>query len=102
MIAYRCDVLAVCVLVSLCACSLTLTGKDVEIGKFESQCVVCHPNIKMLIRLGWEIYCHSCHNYLAYWKVQDGVLPGIGKMFGYAYTHHDNTFEANWEIVEEY
>ena len=38
--------------------------------------------------------------YLAYWKVQTGVLPGIGKMFGYAYTLHDNTFEANWEIVE--
>lgn len=38
--------------------------------------------------------------YLAYWKVQKGVLPGIGKMFGYAYTLHDNTFEANWEIVE--
>jgi hypothetical protein len=39
--------------------------------------------------------------YLAYWKVQKGVLPGIGKMFGYAYTLHDNTFEANWEVVEE-
>jgi hypothetical protein len=39
--------------------------------------------------------------YLAYWKVQKGVLPGIGKMFGYAYTLHDNTFEANWEIVKE-
>ena len=39
--------------------------------------------------------------YLAYWKVQTGVLPGIGKMFGYVYTLHDNTFEANWEIVKE-
>lgn len=39
--------------------------------------------------------------YLAYWKVQKGVLPGIGKMMGYAYTLHDNTFETNWEIVEE-
>jgi hypothetical protein len=38
--------------------------------------------------------------YLAYWKVQTGVLPGIGKMFGYAYTLHDNTFEANWDIAE--
>ncbi|MDH3898997.1 MAG: hypothetical protein OEV18_16575 [Deltaproteobacteria bacterium] len=38
--------------------------------------------------------------YLAYWKVQKGMLPGIGKMFGYAYTLHDNTFEANWKIVE--
>jgi len=39
--------------------------------------------------------------YLAYWRVQKGVLPGIGKMFGYAYTLHDNTFQANWEIVDE-
>ncbi len=39
--------------------------------------------------------------YLAYWRVQKGVLPGIGKMMGYAYTLHDNTFEANWEIVKE-
>lgn len=39
--------------------------------------------------------------YLAYWKVQKGVLPGIGKMFGYAYTLQDNTFETNCEIVEE-
>jgi len=39
--------------------------------------------------------------YLAYWRIQHGVLPGIGKMMGYAYTLHDNTFEANWEIVEE-
>lgn len=39
--------------------------------------------------------------YLAYWKVQKGILPGIGKMMGYAYTLHDNTFEVNWEIVEE-
>jgi hypothetical protein len=39
--------------------------------------------------------------YLAYWRVQKGVLPGIGKMFGYAYTLHDTTFETNWEIVEE-
>ncbi len=39
--------------------------------------------------------------YLAYWKIQAGVLPEIGKMFGYAYTLHDNSFEASWEIVEE-
>jgi len=25
--------------------------------------------------------------------------PGIGKMLGYAYSLHDNTFEANWERV---
>ena len=39
--------------------------------------------------------------YLAYWQIKKGVLPGVGKMLGYAYTLHDNTFEANWEIVEE-
>lgn len=39
--------------------------------------------------------------YLAYWRIQKGVLPGIGKMLGYAYTLHDNTFEANWEVAEE-
>jgi hypothetical protein len=39
--------------------------------------------------------------YLAYWRVREGVLPGIGKMLGYAYTLHDNTFDANWEIVSE-
>ena len=38
--------------------------------------------------------------YLAYWRVQEGVMPGIGKMLGYAYTLHDTTFESNWEIVE--
>jgi len=38
--------------------------------------------------------------YLSYWRVRKGVMPGIGKMLGYAYTLHDNTFEANWEIAE--
>ena len=39
--------------------------------------------------------------YLAYWRVEKGVLPGLGKILGYSYTLHDNTFAANWEIVEE-
>jgi hypothetical protein len=39
--------------------------------------------------------------YLAYWKVQKGVMPGIGKMIAYAYTLYDNTFESNWDIVED-
>ena len=39
--------------------------------------------------------------YLAYWRVDKGVLPGLGKILGYSYTLHDNTFAANWEIVEE-
>ena len=39
--------------------------------------------------------------YLCYWKTKEGELPGIGTMMGFAYTLHDNTFKANWEIVEE-
>jgi len=39
--------------------------------------------------------------YLAYWRIEKGVLPGVGKMLGYSYSLHDNTFLSNWEIVEE-
>jgi hypothetical protein len=38
--------------------------------------------------------------YLSYWKIKKGMLPGIGKMMGYAYTIYDTTFESNWEIVK--
>jgi hypothetical protein len=38
--------------------------------------------------------------YLTYWQKREGVQQGIGKMLGYAYTLHDTTFEANWEIVD--
>jgi hypothetical protein len=38
--------------------------------------------------------------YLDYWRVQKGALPGIGKMFAYAYTLNENTIAANWEIGE--
>jgi solute carrier family 9B (sodium/hydrogen exchanger), member 1/2 len=38
--------------------------------------------------------------YLCYWRVQEGTLPGIGRMRGYAYSLHDNTFEANWQVVD--
>ena len=37
--------------------------------------------------------------YLCYWKVQEGVMPGVGRMMGYLYTIYDNTFEQNWEIT---
>jgi hypothetical protein len=37
--------------------------------------------------------------YLTYWRQQDGVQPGVGRMLGYMYTLYDNTFEANWEVV---
>ena len=39
--------------------------------------------------------------YLAFWKVQKGVMPGVGKMLGYTYTLYDNTFELYWDIVED-
>ncbi|MGD8774586.1 MAG: hypothetical protein PVF76_06365 [Syntrophobacterales bacterium] len=55
MIAHRWYVLALCVLVSFCAWGLTLTETEAEVGKPESQCVVCHTNVKKLIRLSWEI-----------------------------------------------
>jgi hypothetical protein len=37
--------------------------------------------------------------YLCYWRVQEGKQPGFGKMLGYAYSLHDNTFETNWELL---
>jgi hypothetical protein len=39
--------------------------------------------------------------YLAYWRIEKGVLPGLGKMLGYSYALNDNTFAANWEVLEE-
>ncbi|MEW6001812.1 MAG: hypothetical protein AB1638_04090 [Nitrospirota bacterium] len=38
--------------------------------------------------------------YLAFWRIEEGVMPGVGKMLGYLYTLYDNTFETNWEIVK--
>lgn len=37
--------------------------------------------------------------YLIYWRVEEGVMPGVGRMMGFLYTLYDNTFEANWEIL---
>ena len=37
--------------------------------------------------------------YLAFWRVREGVPPGVGNMMGYLYTLYDNTFEVNWEIL---
>ena len=39
--------------------------------------------------------------FLTYVQIKKGWHPGNGKKLGYAYTLHDNTFEANWEIVDE-
>jgi len=38
---------------------------------------------------------------LAFWKIQKGVMPGVGKLIRYTYTLYDNSFESNWEIVED-
>jgi hypothetical protein len=38
--------------------------------------------------------------YLSFWKVQEGKMPGIGKMMGFTYTLYDNTFESNWAVVK--
>ena len=35
--------------------------------------------------------------YLNFWRVQEGVMPGVGRMMGFLYTLYDNTFELNWE-----
>jgi hypothetical protein len=37
--------------------------------------------------------------YLAYWRIQEGERPGVGKMMGFTYTLYDNTFALHWEIV---
>jgi hypothetical protein len=37
--------------------------------------------------------------YLAFWRMREGVPPGVGKMMGYLYTRYDNTFETNWKVV---
>jgi len=37
--------------------------------------------------------------YLAYWRITEGVPPGVGQLRGYLYTLYDNTFELNWEII---
>jgi hypothetical protein len=38
---------------------------------------------------------------LTYWRIQPGVVPGVGEMIGCVHTLRDNTFESNWEIVKE-
>ncbi len=37
--------------------------------------------------------------YLYYLRVKGGS-PGIFKMLGFTYTLQENTFEANWEVIE--
>ena len=37
--------------------------------------------------------------YLSYWRIQEGVRPGVGKIIGFTYTLNDYTFSQHWEIV---
>lgn len=39
--------------------------------------------------------------YLCFWRLQPGVIPGVGKMLGYTYTLLDDSFETHWEILPE-
>lgn len=55
MTAYRWYVAALCVSVCFSACGLILAKKEAEVMKSQSQCVVCHTDVKKLIRLSWEI-----------------------------------------------
>jgi hypothetical protein len=38
--------------------------------------------------------------YITYWKRQEKGVPGVGRLMGFLYTLHDNTFEQLWEIVK--
>jgi hypothetical protein len=37
--------------------------------------------------------------YLGLWRVQEGAMPGVGRMMGFLYTLYDNTFELNWSLT---
>ncbi len=39
--------------------------------------------------------------YLSYRRFNEDKRQEMDKKLGYAYTLHDNTFDANWEIVDE-
>jgi hypothetical protein len=39
--------------------------------------------------------------YLSYWKIQEGAMPGVGKMMGFLYTLYDNTFALNWDLAKD-
>ena len=38
--------------------------------------------------------------HLTYRQIEKGKESRSGRIMGYAYSLHDNTFEANWEIVK--
>ena len=36
--------------------------------------------------------------YLSYWRIKEGVRPGVGRVMGFIYTLHDYTFSQHWKI----
>ena len=38
--------------------------------------------------------------YLSFWRIKEGVMPGVGDIMGYLYTIYDETFETEWEILK--
>jgi hypothetical protein len=36
---------------------------------------------------------------LSFWRIENGVPPGVGQMLGHLYRPNDNACAANWEIV---
>lgn len=38
--------------------------------------------------------------YFAFWRIEEGVMPGVGTMIGHMYTLYDDTFKDHWEIMK--
>ncbi|MBM4128783.1 MAG: hypothetical protein FJ243_01545 [Nitrospira sp.] len=38
--------------------------------------------------------------YLSFWKIEEGAMPGVGKMVGEVYTLYDDTFKDHWEVMK--
>lgn len=38
--------------------------------------------------------------YLAFWRIEERVMPGVGTMVGHLYTLYDDTFKDHWEILK--
>jgi hypothetical protein len=36
---------------------------------------------------------------LTFWRIREGMQPGVGRTMTHSYTLYDNTFETHWEIV---
>lgn len=38
--------------------------------------------------------------FLSFWKIEEGVMPGVGTMVGHLYSLYDDTFKDVWEVVK--